>query len=104
MVEDPCGDHRVVALEDPHDVLCRLASVDADFLAAGVHRVTTELDDGDLGRVPGARRRLLEDHRHAAAVERPAEVCRVAAGEVEHGDHLVSGQVGHVEQVASGGR
>ena len=101
VVEHPRGDHRVVALEDPHDVLGGLAGVDAHFLTAGVHGMTAELDDGDLGRVTRARRRLLEDQRHAAAVERSAEVRRIAAGEVEHGDHLVGREVGDVEQVAA---
>ena len=56
-------DHRVVALHDPRDVLDRFADVEADLLAARVDGMTAELHDGDLHRLTGAVRRLLEDQR-----------------------------------------
>ena len=52
---------RVVALEDPGDVLDRLARVEADLVRSGVDGMAAELHHGHLGRVPGAGRRLLED-------------------------------------------
>ena len=50
-------------------VLDRLAHVEADLLAPDRDRVPAEVDDGHLGGVAGPRRRLLEDERHAAALE-----------------------------------
>ena len=86
--EHPGGDDGVVALEDPHDVLERLAHVDADLLATRVDRVSTELDDGHLHRLAGAVGRLLEDQRRAEALERPAELVRRAGRQIEDGAQL----------------
>ena len=103
MVEHAGGDHGVVALEDAHDVLGRLAGVDPDFLTTRVDGMAAELDDGDLGRMARSRRRLLEDQGDAAALERTTELDRVAASQVEHDANLVGVEVGHVEQVARRG-
>ena len=89
----------MVALEDAHDVLDGLAHVDPDLVAAGVHRVAAELDDGHLHRVAGAQRRLLEDQGDALAVQRPAELGRRDGGEVEDLAQLVGREVGDVEEV-----
>ena len=99
VVEDPSGDHRVVPGHDPHDVLDGFAGVEADLLAPGVDRVTAELHDRHLHRVPGPVRRLLEDQRGSLALERSAERLDRLFGQIEDRGDLGSAEVGDVEQV-----
>ena len=70
MVHHPGGDDRVVAGEGAGDVLGALAGAEADLFLLDVDRVGAELDRGHLGRVAGARARLLEDQSDALAGER----------------------------------
>ena len=73
VIEHAGRDQGVVALQDPGDVLDGLAGVEADLLAAGVDGMPAELRDGDLHRVAGSVRRLLEDQRCALARQWPVE-------------------------------
>ena len=73
--EGPDHDRVQVALEHVRRVLDRLAAPELEVVRGEVEPVAAELDDADLERDPGARRRLLEDHP-----ERPAreELVRLA--------------------------
>ena len=57
------------ALEVPRDVGHRLAPAERDVTLHG-DDVPAELADGDLERRPRAQRRLVEEHRDMASVER----------------------------------
>ena len=83
------GEQRVVALQDPRDVLDRLADVETDLLATGVDGMPAELDDGHLHRVSSAVRRLLEDQRRTLPGQRPTERVDRPLGEVEDRRDLV---------------
>src|SRR5690606_18126814 len=101
-------DHRVVSGHDLGDILDRLTGVETDLLAADVHGMSAELGDGDLGRVPRAVRRLLEDQGHtlgdAGGRQRAAEIGRWYLGEGQDLADLVRREVGDVEAGADGHR
>ena len=97
VVEHPRREHGVIAGHHPGDVLDRLADVEADLLAAGVHRVPTELHDGHLHRLAGAVRRLLEDQGDAEAGERRGEDRFARRGAAPA--PVPRGEVGDVEQM-----
>src|SRR5688500_9248371 len=97
MVGDAGGDDLVIAGEGAGDVLGGLAAAEPDLLLLDIDRVAAELDHGHLGRVAGARRRLLEHQSDALARQRPAEVG--ALGQVEDLGEVVRAQVGDAEQV-----
>ncbi|MEI2651486.1 MAG: hypothetical protein V9G12_04855 [Microthrixaceae bacterium] len=87
----------VVPHEGAGDVLGRLTHVEADLLGPDVHRMAPELDRGDLHRVAGAGRRLLEEQGHPAPVQRRGEVG--GFGEVEHVDQLSGSEIVDLEEV-----
>ena len=64
-----------VALQHVRRVLDRLAAPELKVAGRQVEPVAAELDDADLERDTGARRRLLEDHAERAAGE---ELVRLA--------------------------
>src|SRR5205085_6010644 len=74
MIHHPGGDDAVIAGERPGDILRALARVDADLFLLDIDRMAAELDDRHLGRIAGARRRLLEQERDPLPLHRPAEV------------------------------
>ena len=90
VLEDPRRDQRVVPLEDPTDVLHRLAHVEADLLAPRVHRVAAELHDRDLHRVTGAVGWLLEDQRGTLPGQRATELLHGRCGEIEDRRQLLT--------------
>ncbi len=103
VVEDPCRDDGVVALQDPGDVLHGLAGVEPDLLATGVDGVPTQLEHGHLHGVPGAVRGLFEDEGDALAGEWPIERDDRLFGQRQDLAHLVGGEIGDVEEMSGGG-
>ncbi len=64
------ADRRDVPGEHPRGVPDRLAAGELQLVAAQHDRMAAELEDACLEGQPRARRVLLEDQRHAAALER----------------------------------
>ena len=71
VIEDACSEHSVIAGHHPSDVLDGLTHIEADLLAARVHGMPAELDDGHLHRLTCAIGRLLEDQRDTRAGSAP---------------------------------
>src|SRR5690606_3863933 len=103
VVEPPGAEDRVVAGQHPGDVGDRLALAAADLLAPERDRVTAELHDRHLGRVPGPQRRLLEVQADRAPGERAVATGRLG-GPPEHLVELLGAQVVDLQHVAHGHR
>ena len=77
-------DDGVVPRHDASHIFHRFTHVEAHFLAAGVHRVTTQLNDRHLHALSRAVRWLLEHQGHAQAVERFPQRRNGALRQIEH--------------------
>ena len=97
VIEHPRSQQAVVAGHHAGDVFDRLTNVETNLFAAGVHRMSTQLHDGHLHRLPGAVRWLLEDQGDAEPTQHLGHVALL--GEVQHMDELVRREVADVEQM-----
>ena len=67
--ENPGADAAVVAGQSPSDVLDGLPDVHSHLASLDVHRMSAQLEDSHLHGIAGPGRRLLENQRHALALQ-----------------------------------